>query len=133
MFWQRRMSQFNWYENVALIRGLRDALSICASPTAFATDRSRLEYFASKIRKPSADAGLARLARRHFRVVGLQLPHPHLRAQPDRRARDRVVEAILIVRCVGRDRSRQTARIAQNERIRQRAADPVIDHRPFHR
>jgi hypothetical protein len=33
--------QFNWYENVALIRGLRDALSTGASPTALPTDRSK--------------------------------------------------------------------------------------------
>jgi hypothetical protein len=36
------------------MRGLRDALSIGASPTAFATDRSRLNYVASGIRKPNA-------------------------------------------------------------------------------
>ncbi|WP_246217433.1 hypothetical protein [Paraburkholderia panacisoli] len=46
--------KFNWYENVALMHGLRDALSIGASSTAFATDRSRLYYVASGIRKPNA-------------------------------------------------------------------------------
>lgn len=37
-----------------MIRGLRDALSTGASPAAIATDRSRLQYFASEIRKPNA-------------------------------------------------------------------------------
>src|ERR1700754_3266376 len=39
---QSVFNQFNWYEKVALMRGLRDGLSIGASPTAFATERSRL-------------------------------------------------------------------------------------------
>lgn len=38
--WACRIVQFNWYEKVALTRGLRDALSTGASPTALATDKS---------------------------------------------------------------------------------------------